>query len=1082
MQLFNNVTDIVKDDMEKTITKGSKVSVAAACFSLYAFDALKKQLESIESLRFVFMSPTFLQEKSVKEKREFFIPRLNREQSLYGTEFELHLRNKLKQKAIARECAAWIRKKVQFKSYISGGEVSGYMVVDDAQGEDASVYLPLHGFTTADLGCERGGGRNSFVNKLDTPVAKEYLKQFDAVWANRSGELQDVTDIIVEHIENAYNENAPEFIYFVTLYNIFKEFLENVSEDELPNEATGFKESKIWQMLYNFQRDAVLAIINKLEQYNGCILADSVGLGKTFSALAVMKYYQERGKSILVLCPKKLAENWNTYRDNYVNNPLAADRFNYTVLFHTDLSRDKGSSNGVDLARINWKNYDLVVIDESHNFRNGDMSAHNGKENRYTRLMNRVMKAGIKTKVLMLSATPVNNRFYDLKNQLALAYEGDSSAWDEKLETRSKLEVIFRQAQKAYNEWCELQPQERTTAALLRSLNFDFFKVLDAVTIARSRKHIQKYYDMEGIGSFPERLKPISLRPCLTKLDKAIAYNEIFQQLMSLKLEIYTPSAFIYPSMVDKYEAMAESRGFNLIRGREQGLQRLMGINLLKRLESSVHSFRLTLERIHKSITATLGQIEWYEQNQGFASQVAEEDVDYDLDLEDAESDIFSVGKKFKIELKDMDYITWRESLESDRETLELLISMIKDIRPEHDEKLQELKQLLAEKQKNPINPGNRKVLIFTAFADTAEYLYQQIAPFMEKEFGRDTALITGSGGIKSTRKDVPCDFNYVLTCFSPLSKDRASLLPDSQADIDVLIATDCISEGQNLQDCDYLVNYDIHWNPVRIIQRFGRIDRIGSRNSCIQLVNFWPDISLDDYLQLKSRVETRMKISVMTSTGDDDPINADEKGDLEYRRRQLQRLQEEVVDIEEMSEGISIMDLGLNEYRLDIMEYLKEHEEIKQMPLGLHAVVPATEELPPGTIFVLKNINDSVNEGNQNQLHPYYMVYISEGGKVVCDYLQPKKLLDAMRLLCRGKKEPLSELCKSFNEATADGANMAEQSALLSDAINSIMDTKEESDIDSLFREGGTTALLSEIKGIDDFELVSFLSVREVE
>ena len=1011
MQLFNNVTDIVKDDMEKTITKGSKVSVAAACFSLYAFDALKKQLESIESLRFVFMSPTFLQEKSVKEKREFFIPRLNREQSLYGTEFELHLRNKLKQKAIARECAAWIRKKVQFKSYISGGEVSGYMVVDDAQGEDASVYLPLHGFTTADLGCERGGGRNSFVNKLDTPVAKEYLKQFDAVWANRSGELQDVTDIIVEHIENAYNENAPEFIYFVTLYNIFKEFLENVSEDELPNEATGFKESKIWQMLYNFQRDAVLAIINKLEQYNGCILADSVGLGKTFSALAVMKYYQERGKSILVLCPKKLAENWNTYRDNYVNNPLAADRFNYTVLFHTDLSRDKGSSNGVDLARINWKNYDLVVIDESHNFRNGDMSAHNGKENRYTRLMNRVMKAGIKTKVLMLSATPVNNRFYDLKNQLALAYEGDSSAWDEKLETRSKLEVIFRQAQKAYNEWCELQPQERTTAALLRSLNFDFFKVLDAVTIARSRKHIQKYYDMEGIGSFPERLKPISLRPCLTKLDKAIAYNEIFQQLMSLKLEIYTPSAFIYPSMVDKYEAMAESRGFNLIRGREQGLQRLMGINLLKRLESSVHSFRLTLERIHKSITATLGQIEWYEQNQGFASQVAEEDVDYDLDLEDAESDIFSVGKKFKIELKDMDYITWRESLESDRETLELLISMIKDIRPEHDEKLQELKQLLAEKQKNPINPGNRKVLIFTAFADTAEYLYQQIAPFMEKEFGRDTALITGSGGIKSTRKDVPCDFNYVLTCFSPLSKDRASLLPDSQADIDVLIATDCISEGQNLQDCDYLVNYDIHWNPVRIIQRFGRIDRIGSRNSCIQLVNFWPDISLDDYLQLKSRVETRMKISVMTSTGDDDPINADEKGDLEYRRRQLQRLQEEVVDIEEMSEGISIMDLGLNEYRLDIMEYLKEHEEIKQMPLGLHAVVPATEELPPGTIFVLKNINDSVNEGNQNQLHPYYMVYISEGGKWFVTISSPRSCWMLCGCCAVGRKS----LCQSY-------------------------------------------------------------------
>lgn len=535
MQLFNNITDIVKDDMEKTIRKGSKISMAAACFSLYAFDALQKQLEAIDSLRFVFMSPTFLKERAAKEKREFFIPRLNREQSLYGTEFELHLRNKMKQKAIARECAAWIKEKVQFKSYTSGSDVSGYMVVDDGQSDEASVYLPLHGFTTADLGCERGDNRNSYVNKLDTPVAREYLKQFDAIWADRNGDLQDVTDIIVEHIANAYNENSPEFIYFVTLYNIFKDFLENVSEDELPNEATGFKESKIWHMLYNFQRDAVLAIINKLEQYNGCILADSVGLGKTFSALAVMKYYQERGKSILVLCPKKLAENWNTYRDNYVNNPLATDRFNYTVLFHTDLSRDKGISNGVDLARINWKNYDLVVIDESHNFRNGEMNVHNGKENRYLRLMNRVMKAGIKTKVLMLSATPVNNRFYDLKNQLALAYEGDSSAWDEKLETRSKLEVIFRQAQKAYNEWCDLPPEERTTAALLRRLNFDFFKVLDSVTIARSRKHIQKYYDMEGIGSFPERLKPVSVRPCLTKLNTAISKAEFVSSSASGK-------------------------------------------------------------------------------------------------------------------------------------------------------------------------------------------------------------------------------------------------------------------------------------------------------------------------------------------------------------------------------------------------------------------------------------------------------------------------------------------------------------------------------------------------------------------
>lgn len=868
-------------------------------------------------------------------------------------------------------------------------------------------------------------------------------------------------------------------IYFITLYNVFSEFLEDVSEDVLPNEATGFKNSKIWNMLYDFQKDAALAIINKLEKYNGCILADSVGLGKTFTALAVIKYYENRNKSVLVLCPKKLAENWNTYKDNYVNNPIAADRLRYDVLFHTDLSRDHGISNGLDLDRLNWGNYDLVVIDESHNFRNGgELSGEDQKENRYLKLLNKVVRAGVKTKVRMLSATPVNNRFNDLKNQLVLAYEGTPELIDEKLNTSKSIDEIFRQAQTAFNAWSKLPAEERTTDNLLRRLDFDFFEVLDSVTIARSRKHIEKYYNTERIGKFPERRKPISLRPSLTDLPSAINYNEIYEQLSQLQLEIYTPSAYIFPSKMQKYIDLTHHKGNNLTQsGREEGIRRLMSVNLLKRLESSVSSFRLTLERIRNLIMETIDGITQYEKYGESNIDMYEADSD-DFDMEDQNTDYLTVGRKVKIDLADMDYKSWKDVLQKDADTLELLILMIADITPEHDTKLQELYKLISQKIENPINPGNRKVLIFTAFSDTAEYLYDNVSRYVMEKYGLNSGMISGTVDGRTTLKNFKATFNNILTCFSPVSKDRDVLMPGSKKDIDILIATDCISEGQNLQDCDYCVNYDIHWNPVRIIQRFGRIDRIGSRNKQIQLVNFWPDLTLDEYINLKVRVETRMKISVLTSTGDDNPISPEEKGDLEYRREQLKKLQTEVVDLEDMSGGISIMDLGLNEFRLDLLEYIKTHPDLDHMPFGLHSVVKKTEDLPEGVLFVLKNRNNSVNIDSLNRIHPFYMVYISLEGEIVCDYLNPKKLLDDMRLLCRGKAEPIVGVYDRFNKETDDGRNMSEMSALLSDAINSIIDTKEESDIDSLFKSGGTSALLSEVKGIDDFELVTFLVV----
>ena len=1075
MELINNIGKTLRDDLMQQIKAGSRLSIAASCFSIYAFQELKEVLKDIKELRFIFTSPTFTAEKTSKQQREFYIPRLDRERTLYGSEFEVKLRNELTQKAIARECAEWIRQKVCFKSNRTNEQMMGFINLDDTS------YSPINGFTTVDLGCEKGNNAYTMIQKAEAPFSKAYIDLFNQLW-NDSSRLQVVTEEVIDSISNAYKENAPEFLYFMALYNIFNEFLEDISEDELPKEATGFKNSAIWNKLYNFQRDAALAIINKLEKYNGCILADSVGLGKTFTALSVIKYFESRNRTVLVLCPKKLYENWNTYRQNYVNNPLAKDRLNYDVLYHTDLSRESGYSNDLDLERVNWGNYDLVVIDESHNFRNGgkvstDENGENPRENRYLRLMNKVIRAGVKTKVLMLSATPVNNRFNDLKNQLQLAYEGKAETFNELLSTDRGVDDIFRQAQTAYNIWANLPPEERTTERLLRMLSFDFFKLLDAVTIARSRKHIQQYYDTTDIGTFPERLKPISRQPHLTDLDTAINYNEIFEQLQSLRLAIYAPSAFILDSQLYKYKEEESTTGHRLsIEEREQGIQRLMNIQLLKRLESSVNSFRLTLERIRDYMQETLDAIARYQSGDKHISVDDYEDVDGDEDEQD-----FMIGKKKnRILLEDMDYISWQREIKGDLEVIGLLLTMLESITPEHDSKLQQLVADLQHKFAHPINGDNKKVIIFTAFSDTALYLYDCLADKIKSEYGLNVALVTGDVEARSTMKlREKLDFNKVLTLFSPISKERAAIYPHLQEDIDVLIATDCISEGQNLQDCDYLINYDIHWNPVRIIQRFGRIDRIGSQNAQIQLVNYWPDMTLDEYINLKGRVESRMKATVLTATGDDNLLSPEEKDDLEYRKQQLERLKEDVVDLEEMNSGVSIMDLGLNEFRMDLLDYMNSNHDVEHTPFGLHAVVRGNAQTPAGTIFVLKNRTAGVNIDHKNQLHPFYMVYIRDDGEVQVDHLHPKDLLDKMRMICKQATTPDVKLCHEFNKETRDGLRMGKYSTLLSKAINSIISVKEKSNIDS-FLDGFAGELFEErYVGLDDFELICFLVIK---
>jgi superfamily II DNA or RNA helicase len=1087
VRIIDNTSQLLGDDLKAAVEKGARLKIAASCFSIYAFEALKAELAKVESLQFIFTAPTFVPidvtDRMGKELREFFIPKARRESGLYGTEFEIQLRNKLTQRAVARECADWIRKKAVFRSNTTKAPMQQFLHVarDD---NSAIAYMPISGFTAVDLGYQKGDAVSNFVTRFDDPShAQMYLQLFDQIWSDPK-KAKDVTAAICDHIESVYQENSPERIYFLMLYNIFQDFLEEVDEDVLPKDLTGYRDTVIWNKLFNYQKDAATGIINKLETYNGCILADSVGLGKTFTALAVIKYYELRNRAVLVLCPKKLADNWRNYNANLTTNILAKDRLSYDVLCHTDLSRTSGESFGIPLNRVNWGNYDLVVIDESHNFRNNDI--YKDRETRYQKLMNKIIRAGVKTKILMLSATPVNNRFTDLRNQLALAYEGQSEGLSRHLKAETSVEEIFRRAQKAFNAWSTLPPDERTAASILKALDFDFFELLDAVTIARSRKHIETFYDTKDIGKFPERCKPLSFHCPITQQTDVMGLNDIFTRLSVLKLAVYAPISYILPSRLRKYEEVYDTeveggRGKLRQADRERSLQALMTTNLLKRLESSVEAFRLTLRLLGSNINRALSAINDFERSgtiQTVSDYLADEEL---LDAEDddlAGLGDFTVGKKVQISLADMDLPSWKHDLEADLALIQELIVSMDKVTPDNDAKLQHVKHRLQEKIRSPLNPGNRKVLIFTAFADTANYLYANLAPFVQR-LGLQIGKVTGSEAPKTTLKK-GYDFQGVLTLFSPRSKEKAIVLPNEPGELDVLIATDCISEGQNLQDCDYLINYDIHWNPVRIIQRFGRIDRIGSPNAQIQLVNYWPDITLDEYIKLKERVENRMVIADVSATGDDNVLTA-KSSDIAYRKEQLKRLQEEVVELEDVKTGISITDLGLNDFRMDLLNYVKEHGELNNLPNGLHAVVPAQPELglQPGVIFALKNIHHSVNINQQNRLHPYYLVYMSDDGEVIADHTEVKRLLDLIRTSCKGRAEPVPEVCRVFNERTQDGRKMDRYSELLSSAIRSMIDVKEEKDIDSLFSGGRTTALTHTIAGLNDFELIAFVVVE---
>ena len=1054
----NTGTERVIDIVRPWLRAGNRFDLASRTLSLFAFGELAGNLARAAGARLI-------------------LPPDEADLDLLGSVADRAARNRLQSRWLAGRCADWIENTAEVRR-ASGAVPQGAMVLRNGDGHAGQGLLGSFSFSTDGLGLAPGNPLN-LIQASESPEECERLGAwFDAQWSGLTEDGTAKSDLLGA-LRRLAAHRSPASIYALILHHLFRAEGGELDEERVVKSATGIRDTEVWSRLFKFQRDGVVGAIDKLERFGGCIVADSVGLGKTFEALAIIKYHELRNDRVLVLCPKRLRDNWTLYRTNDRRNLLARDRFNYDVLNHTDLSRDGGLSGDIDLAHVNWGNYDLVVIDESHNFRN-KRSPRQGGETRYDRLMRRIVRDGVKTRTLMLTATPVNNRLADLRNQIAFATEGDDTALAG--HGVSSVDGTTQRAQKQFNRWLELDEAERTPSRLVDMLGFDYFTLLDLLTIARSRRHLEKYYGDRETGRFPERLKPINVKPDVDLAGEFPLIDEINSEIRRLNLAAYAPLRYVLPHKQEAYDQKYSTR---LRRGgatfrqldREESLIQLLRVNALKRMESSVASFFLTVQRQLADVEALLARIE------ARTSELEEFDI-ADIDIEDPAFESLLVGRKVKVLLQDVDPVRWRQDLTEDRNRLATLLAAAGQVTAHRDAKLAELGTMIERKCRDPINAGNRKVIVFTAFADTARYLYDALAPWAQNSLGIQAALVVGAGANRTTLTGLRRDLASILTAFAPRTKERPDDLA-GEGEIDLLIATDCISEGQNLQDCDWLINYDIHWNPVRIIQRFGRIDRIGSSNERIQLVNFWPNMELEEYLRLEQRVSGRMVLLDISATGEENLIeqqSGDPMNDLEYRRKQLLKLQDAVIDLEDLSSGVSIADLTLTDFRIDLADYRRaDAAALDSVPLGMHAVaVTADDEIPPGVIFCLRAEGAAAEARFQPgyPLAPHYMVHVGDDGSVLLPFTQAKAVLDRLKRLCVGKRLPDAAACHRFDAATREGKEMRAVQRQLAAAVSSVIGTGEERAIASLFSPGGTHAMSGEFAGTGDFEVVAFLVV----
>jgi hypothetical protein len=1058
MRLVRNAgTDRTIDLLKPGLLPDGQIDLATRELSLFAFEELRPGLLRLARARLL-------------------LPPAAEDLRLAGNDADRPARNRLMLRWLAGRLAEWLGAKAEIRQ-AHGTVPQGTVVLRDSGGVPQQAVIGSLACTTDGLGLTPGNPL-SLVQASETPEEAALLSQwFDAQWTALPTDAEAYA-ALVANLQTLATHRDPFLIYVLILHHLFRDRDDQLDEDTIVKPATGIRNTVVWRKLYKFQRDGVVGAIDKLNRFGGCIIADSVGLGKTFEALAIIKYHELRNDRVLVLCPKRLRDNWTIYKANDRRNILASDRFNYDVLNHTDLSRDGGQSGDIDLAHVKWGNYDLVVVDESHNFRN-KKTPRTGGETRYDRLMRQIIKEGVKTRVLMLSATPVNNRLADLRNQVAFATEGDDSALRE--HGISSIDSTTRLAQKQFNRWLELEESERTPAQLIEMLGFDYFTLLDLLTIARSRRHIEKYYDTTETGRFPERLKPLNIKANVDRAGEFRSIREINQEIRRLNLASYAPLRYVLPHKQAAYDAKYSTQirggeGFFRQVDREESLIHLLRVNVLKRMESAVSSFALTVGRQLADVEQTLAHLEAHEETV--------EDIDIaDVDIEDPAFENLLVGRRVKVLLNDVDHVRWKQDLLEDRNRLATLLAGAREVDAGRDAKLSALQEVIEAKIANPINPGNRKVLVFTHFADTALYLYDQLAPWAKGRFGIESALVTGAGSNQTTLPGLRRDLASILTAFSPRSKERPEDL-SGEGELDLLIATDCISEGQNLQDCDWLINYDIHWNPVRIIQRFGRIDRIGSPNERIQLVNFWPNMQLEEYINLEQRVSGRMVLLDISATGEENLIerqSGDQMNDLEYRRKQLLKLQDAVIDLEDLSSGVSIADLTLTDFRIDLAQHAKAHPHtLESLPLGTFAVTTTTEsEIGPGVVFCLRAEGAGAASADTSYpLAPHYLVHVGDDGVVLLPYTQAKRILDRLKRLCVGRDTPDVAACARFDRTTKHGEDMQVAQRLLAAAVSSVVGRSDERAVASLFTPGGTHAMKGEFAGANDFEVVAFLVV----
>lgn len=1082
----------VADFLVEKISDRSTLSVVSAYFTIYAYEALASQLDRVETLRFLFGEPRFIAtlDPEKTDKKSFKIE-----------DEGLALSNRLQQKEIARRCAAWIRQRVDIRSVRQANLLHGKLYhIHDGYREHA--ILGSSNFTRRGLGLSTTP--NIELNLIvDSDRDRADLKAwFDGIWADDKL-VADVKDEVLRYLAQLYVDHPPEFIYFKTLFHVFERFLSEQADDARLFEQTAIVDTEIWKALFDFQKDGVKGAIHKINSHNGCFLADSVGLGKTYSALAVIKYYELRNYRVLVLCPKKLRDNWTVYlaQNNSDLNPFLRDRFAYTVLSHTDLSRESGKVDGIDLATLNWGNFDLIVIDESHNFRNNvkgkrDEDGKIVRKSRYERLMEDIVQSGVKTKVMLLSATPVNNDLKDLRNQIYFVTEGHDAVFSQNLGIQSIKDTLST-AQRTFMEWAK-RPGDKDTKELMDRLPSGFFTLLDELTIARSRKHIKRYYrnSLAAIGQFPKRAKPQSIYADIDNKHRFPTYDRLNQEIDKYKLSLFKPSEYVLPQFKHLYVGETVVKNFSQEK-REDFLIGMMKVNFLKRLESSVRSFAITMDRTVQKLEDLEARIGKFRELRDTQSQELQAELFVMKSEEDEElREAFEVGT-LKYRLEHMDVDRWLADLTSDKQQLSMLAESANGITPERDAKLAELKQIIEHKVRHPStnNRGeeNRKIIVFCAFADTAAYLYEQVEGWALNRLGVHTALV--SGGTKPNRATFgQMDFNHILTNFSPKAKRRAKMKSMPQDDeIDILIATDCISEGQNLQDCDLLVNYDIHWNPVRIIQRFGRIDRIGSENKEIQLINFWPTPDLNIYINLKNRVEARMALVDIAATAEDNILEAEDlreliQEDLRYRDKQLLRLKDEVLDLEDFNESVALNEFTLDDFRMELATYIEANrEKLEQAPFGLYAVVPPHAEyqtIKPGAIYCLKQRIEATGNEAVNPLQPYFLVYIRDDGEVRYNFTSPKQVLEIFRAVSQGKTEPYTELCELFDSETKNGEDMSQYSGLLDRAVSAIAAQFGRKNVGNLFTGRGGKLLSSQraIKNTTDFDLITWLVIKHAQ